>query len=178
MAKVFIFGSKKVISDLQPKLKKLEEEIKCIEKMENKVEAIIRLFQVISPLQDAGGFEKEIAALRKKGRRKRKEQVEALENLQVHVRRAGRGGINRSKEGEEVTPDNVYLGDVYGLFTKTARFWLSQKENMKKELRPEISENEKSPISNWYLINDYLCDNFVSSHTSGILKQIKVLTAA
>ena len=32
-------------------------------------------------------------------------------------------GMNRTQEGEKVTLDNVYLGDVYGLFTHTARTW-------------------------------------------------------
>ncbi len=174
------FGSRKTIENIQPKLQKLEEEIKKIDAMENKVEAIVHLFQVISPIQDAGGFSQEIFKLKKRNRRgKLSSQIEALGILQVHFCNAGRSefGINRTIKGEEVTAEKVFLGNVFGLWTKTAAYWLSKKSELEKTLRPDVSKNSEKPASNWYLINDYQCGGFVESHTKGILEQIAVLKA-
>lgn len=41
-----------------------------------------------------------------------------------------RYGMNRTREGEKVTLDNVYLGDVFGLFTHTARTWRSSDDTV------------------------------------------------
>lgn len=174
------FSSKKTIEKIQPQLKALEAEIKVIEAMDNKVEAIVKLFQVISPIQDAGGFSQEIFDLKKHNcNGKLNSQIEALGVLQVHFHNAGRSeyGINRTAKGEEVTAEKVYLGNVFGLWTKTAAYWLSEKSKLEKTFRPDVSRDPENPASNWYLINNYQCGSFVKSHTDGILKQIKVLAA-
>ncbi|MFA5024513.1 MAG: hypothetical protein WC523_06190 [Patescibacteria group bacterium] len=173
------FNPKKVIANIQPRIQELEKEIKSIEAMDNKVEAIVRLFQIISPLQDAGGFSQEIFELRKHDNVKFGQQIEALSVLQKHFSNAGRSeyGINRTKKGEEVNAEKVYLGNVFGIWTKTAAYWLEKKEELKKTLRPDVSKNPGNPISNWYLINDYQCGGFVKSHTDGILEQIAILKA-
>lgn len=175
------FNSKKTIEKINPQLESLEAEMKKIEAMENRVEAIIRLFQVISPIQDAGGFSQEIFDLKKHNRNgKFDDQIEALEVLQAHFYNAGRSkyGINRTVKGEEITKEKVFLGNVFGLLTKTAAYWLSQKSILTKQFRPDVSKDAGTPVSNWYLINDYQCGSFVKSHTDGILEQIKVLKAA
>lgn len=171
------FNSKKVITKLHPILDELEKEIKAIEAMNNKVEAMVKLFQVTSPLQDAGGFSQEIFLLNKYASKKMRNEIEALQILQIHLRRAGRDeyGINRTKPGEMVTADKVYLGNVFGLWTKAASYWLSQKERLEKELRPDVSKDSKKPVSTWYLINDYQAGDFVKSHTNSMLQQISVL---
>lgn len=175
------FSSKKTIEKIQPQLKELEAEIKAIEAMDNKVEAIVKLFQVISPIQDAGGFSQEIFDLKKHNRSgKLNSQIEALGVLQAHFYNAGRSeyGINRTAKGEEVTNEKVFLGNVFGIWTKTADYWLNEKLKLEKTFRPDVSKDPENPVSEWYLINDYQCGSFVKSHTDGILKQIKVLKVA
>jgi hypothetical protein len=175
------FSSKNVINKIEPQLDELKKEIEKIDAMSNKVEAIVRLFQVISPIQDAGGFSQEIFQLQKHNKNgKLNGQIEALGVLQAHFRNAGRSeyGINRTKEGEEVTTEKVYLGNIFGLWTKTAAYWLENKSELEKSFRPDASKYPENPISNWYLINDHQCGGFVKSHTEGILEQIKVLKAA
>jgi hypothetical protein len=173
------FNSRKVFVNIQPRIQELEKEIQSIERMENKVEAIVRLFQVISPIQDAGGFSQEIFELRKRDNGKFCQEIEALAVMQKHFSNAGRSefGINRTKKGEEVNADKVYLGDIFGIWTKTADYWLAKKEELKKDLRPDVSVNPENPISTWYLINDHQCGSFVKSHTDGILEQIAILKA-
>lgn len=178
MKKISLFnGSRRTIKRIQPQLLALEKELEKIGAMENKIEAIVRLFQVVSPLHDQGGFAEELSKLQASSREK---EFTALKNLQLHIRNAGRSpyGINRTQTGEEVNAGNVWLGDVFGLFTHPADFWLNRMDELKKELRPDVSKNPKEPISNWYIINDYQCGSFVSSHVDGMLANIAVLKAA
>lgn len=37
-------------------------------------------------------------------------------------------GTNRTQPGEDVTLDKIYLGNIFGLVTRTARAWSSDKE--------------------------------------------------
>jgi len=160
------------------KLEILEAEIRKIEKMENKVESIVRLFQIISPYQDAGGFIQDIINLKKQNQGgKFSSQIRALQILQMHIENAGRdkNGYNRTVKGERVTEEKVFLGDVRrGLSINAAAYWLREKSNLEKNFRSFISEDAKKPVSDWYLINDYLCGSFVKSHCDGILEQIRI----
>jgi hypothetical protein len=169
----------KMEKELAP-LRELEEKIKNIDAMDNKVEAIVQLFQVISPIQDAGGFSQQIFEMKKRNRNgKLNQKIEALEVLQLHVRNAGRSeyGINRTAEGEEVTADKVYLGNIFGLWTKSAAYWLQEREKLESNFRPDVSKDPQHPVSTWYLINDHQAGGFVKSHTEGILEQISILKA-
>lgn len=157
----------------------LKKEMLEISKMNNKVEAIIRLFKVISPIQDKGGFSQTIFTLQEKNYGQLDQTISALEVLQKHFKNAGREpyGLNRTKQGEEVTSAKVFLGDVFGIWTKSASFWL---ENQK---RFETEDSGATPkdgcgreyISVWYCINDYQAGSFVKSHAEGILEQISIL---
>ena len=157
----------------------LKKEMLEISKMNNKVEAIIRLFKVISPIQDKGGFSQTIFTLQEKNYGQLDQTISALEVLQKHFKNAGREpyGLNRTKKGEEVTSAKVFLGDVFGIWTKSASFWL---ENQK---RFETEDSGATPkdgcgreyISVWYCINDYQAGSFVKSHAEGILEQISIL---
>ncbi len=171
---------KKVFKKIQPRIQNLEAEIRTIGAMENKVEAIVRLFQIISPLEDEGGFNKEIGALKKRNWRGRfNTQIQALEVLQRHITNAGRDlyGFNRTKRGQEVAAHNVFLGGVFGLWDRSAAYWLAERSKLERTFRLDISKNPERPVSEWSLINDHMCEPFVRSHTEGILKQIEVLRA-
>jgi hypothetical protein len=169
---------KKIENDLSNLKKEMEE----ISKMENKVKAIIRLFQVISPLQDNGGFSQTIFKLQGKNYGQLDQIISALEVLQKHFKNAGRDrfGINRTQTGEEVTAAKVFLGDVFGIWTKPATFWLENQKRFETEdsgVSPK-PESGREYISVWYCINDYQAGGFVQSHTKGILEQISFLKAA
>lgn len=171
-----------VVNDLKKienDLSFLEKEMEEINKMENKVEAIVRLFKVISPIQDKGGFSQTITKLQEKNYGQLDELISAFGVLQTHFKNAGRDeyGINRTKEGEEVTLEKVFLGNVFGIWTKSASYWLSNQKQFEIEdsgVTPK-AESGKEYISTWYCINDYQAGNFVKSHTTGILEQISVI---
>jgi len=158
----------------------LQRELEKINYMPNKVEAIVRLFQVISPIQDTGGFASLISKLQKKNYGQLDQVIEALETLQKHFTNAGRSiyGFNRTKEGEAVTAEKVYLGNVHGVWTKPASYWLEKQEEFKKDIREDLSRDPEKPITTWYCIHDYQAANFVKSHVDGILMQILVIRKA
>ncbi len=177
LIRLFSPSTRKIILSINPQVFVLYAQIKGIEEMTNKVEAIVNLFQVISPIQDNAGFEETLVRLKKLNRKNDKDVIAALEALQLHFKNAGRDlcGKNRTIFGMKVTSDRVYLGGVYGLFTNKASYWLKNKEKLEKDFRFEISLDPEYPVTNWWIINDHLCARFVNSHTSGILKNLDIL---
>ncbi len=167
------FSGLRFIESIQTNLQLLKEQLELVDATENKVEALVRLFQVISPLQDAGGFAQVITNLKKYDRKgKYAEQLKALEILQKHFENAGRCeyGINRTVKGEEVTADKVMIGSVRGLNTFSASYWLERKERLMTDWHPDYKNS-------WEAINGY-CRNIVVQHVQGINQQIAVLKIA
>jgi len=174
------FIKAKILSKLNRKLEKLEEEMLAIRGIDNKVEALVKLFQVIAPFYDEDGFSQEISLLARIAPQKKRKQIEALRILQMHIKNVGRSehGMNRTTKGEPITLEKVYLGGIYGLRTKTADYWLSKKEQLEKDFHENLTKNPERPISTWYLINDYQCGSIVKSCVEGILSEIKNFRAA
>lgn len=168
---------KKEMAQLKKALSSLQKDVENLENQPNKVEALIKLFQIISPLYDEGGFSALIAKLERVNYGQFTKTIELLNILQKHVENAGRNpyGINRTKKGEVVTAANVYLGDVFGIWTKSASYWLEKQEELKKDLRLDISKDQSNPVTTWYCINDYQAGGFLKSHTKGILQTISDL---
>ena len=133
---------------------KLKQDIQNISPNLTYVEKLVKLFEIIAPLYDENNFNKTLANLQKKNYGQIDYLVKWYELLIKHIENAGRYefGVNRTKKGEQVTLDNVFLGNIYGLHTKQASYWL----NSYKEKR--LSEDV------WHNINDYQSKNFFESH--------------
>lgn len=168
---------KKEMAQLKKAISSLQAEIENLQYKPNKIEALIKLFQIISPIYDEGGFSTLIAKLDKVNYGQFAKTIELLNILQKHVENAGRNpyGINRTKKGDTVNTENVYLGNVFGIWTKPASYWLEKKEELTKELRPDVSANPQNPVTTWYCINDYCAGGFLKSHTKGMLQVIDEL---
>lgn len=85
---------------------------------------------------------------------------EELKLVNLHIKKSGREeyGWVRSKKGEPVTLDNLYLGNIHGLNTKTARFF---KNSGDAEVQTIIQDQLKS---------------FINSHRKPLIENIsKVL---
>jgi len=176
--KAFYSSPQKDMDAIYKQVVGLIREMKRIQQMSNKIEAIVRLFQVISPIQDEGGFKTTLEQIKSKNYGQISPiGIKALETLQKYFESAGRCefGINRTRRGQPVTADDIWLGDVFGLWTKTAAYWLSREEYLKKESRPDISRDPSDPATNWYCIHDYQAGSFVKRHTVGILENLQVL---
>lgn len=55
--------------------------------------------------------------------------------LPITIDKLGRDefGMNRAPRGYEPSQDNIFVGNVYGLFTFKAGCWLEREESFKKE---------------------------------------------
>ena len=80
----------------------------------------VKFFNIIASFQDTNAIDIEMF----------KDTTAEAEALAKHVSNAGRQeyGWVRAQRGEPVTLHNLYLGNVYGLWTKTAAFWKEQQE--------------------------------------------------
>lgn len=144
-----------------------------IQKMDNKVWAMVNLVKKISLLQDDGGFSELIADLNKRNYGQINSLIQSLELIQRHIERAGRNKkFNSSKKGEEVTACNVFLGDIFGLPSEPASYWLERQELLKKEIRTDLQDDLIRVITNWTCINNQ-AGNFVIYHTGSILKELE-----
>lgn len=59
--------------------------------------------------------------------------LNCLGGLRLHIDNSGRNkyGMNRTDPFETVTPDKVFLGNVFGLWTKTVAYWVTTKDEPK-----------------------------------------------
>lgn len=88
----------------------------------NTLDTLVRFFNLISLWHDRG-LERIVAELR--DFEKYAVLIRTLETLALHFRNAGRDqyGWNRTGRGETVTADKVFLGNIFGLWTKTVADW-------------------------------------------------------
>lgn len=72
--------------------------------------------------------------------------VKSAETLRLHITNAGRNeyGWVRAKRGEPVTLHNLYLGNVFGIWTNTAAFF---KESSEKDVQQIIQNQIKSFVN-------------------------------
>ena len=81
----------------------------------------VNFFNIIASFQDDNAIDIEMF----------KDTTEEAKDLALHISNAGRQeyGVVRAARGEPVTLYNLYLGNIYGLWTKPAVYW---KENPEK----------------------------------------------
>lgn len=174
-----LISSKKVIVGTKSRILELEENIKRIQGIDNYVKAIVELFKVISPILDQGGFIEEISKLERRSKGKYAKQIEALHSLHYQLYNSGRDiyGMNRTKNGEEVTADKVFLGNCYGIWTITAAFLLENEKKLKSDafILPDYKDDSGNPASVWYQINNLQCKSLVKHETMMIIRNIEII---
>ncbi len=102
--------------------------------IEKGIESIVPFFQLFSDFQDSNPLAKYIPIFQKANHKgKYNDVIKYIKEINAFIGGGGRQeyGWNRTKKGEMVTPDNVYLGNVYGLYTKTVSFWKNGKNDSK-----------------------------------------------
>jgi hypothetical protein len=147
----------KQLRSLLPALRKLRKELSAISEVRDPLGAIVALFRTVSPWHDRSH---EIGELTKLFRQAGHQSVaNRLEVLMKHFQNAGRDeyGMNRTKRGESVTPDKVFIGGVYGWNTLPVPRWKS------------LRSKHTSVVSN--LINDEAA-RFTASHARPLIQLI------
>lgn len=102
--------------------------------LSNPLDEIVRFFDRVSKWHDREAEIRYIWNVLKNGDYGQNgELIVAVCDLELHFRHAGREqyGWNRTKPGETVTEDKIYLGGIYGLFTLTVAQWRPKKDEEK-----------------------------------------------
>lgn len=151
------FKSKKLLKKQQSRFEELYAIVKKYEQLPEEygplLIALLNFFEEMSAFQDKGSFDTGQSCKMEKYFPSKSEAILALNR---HLINAGRDeyGMNRTKKGERVISENVYLGGVFGLNTYPVSFWYSRPSE------PEIETQVKT---------------FVNSHVKGILEHLNIL---
>jgi hypothetical protein len=120
------------LTALKSELQQLHQALQRASESRDPLTEIVRFFDTVSRWHDRGIGDL-IAAFEEVNYGQYNEVIEKLRTLQKHFANAGRceHGWNRTKRGETVTADKVFLGDIYGLFTRPVSFWKHRKNEKK-----------------------------------------------
>jgi hypothetical protein len=134
-------------------IKTITTDIQKIENTSNKVQALVSYYQLLEFVENADHLGKAyLERLEKRnflGLNKKKIQI-----IKSFFRNDTRDmyGVNRSKSGQMLTANDIYLGNIDGIWTKNASFWLSNKSKYEQEKMEVISK------SVWSVINEQADD--------------------
>ncbi|MGV8172160.1 MAG: hypothetical protein ACP5OA_05720 [Candidatus Woesearchaeota archaeon] len=111
-------------------------------------DAIVIFFNATSKLQD--NMDVVNAVLNKSIPKKDEAGQNALKFLREEIHKSGRDiyGMNRTKPGETVNIENVYLGNISGLWTFTIREWINHGNKDKGSFK--IIQNQASKFVSGY----------------------------
>ena len=108
----------------------------------------IKFFNIIVRFQDSGVWNADLLSDKK-----------TASVLGEHIRNSGYGAWVRAERGQPVTEDNVFLGNVFGLWTNSIRTFKEQKND------------------SWlqWAIQTYQLGNFLNSHVEEMKKLITAI---
>ncbi|MBI3956762.1 MAG: hypothetical protein HY340_02125 [Candidatus Kerfeldbacteria bacterium] len=120
----------KRLDALLPELRTILRELDRIERIDDPCDRLIELFRTIAPWHDQSAVWG-VAEFFRGADANDVRIYSLLAGIQTHIKRAGRdlSGMNRTRSGEWVTADVVFLGGVWGLFTHTITFWRSRRDD-------------------------------------------------
>ena len=121
-----------ILAVVGPELKQLRQALQYASESRDPLTEIVHFFDTVSRWHDRGIGDL-IAAFEEVNYGPYDEVLEKLRALQKYFENAGRDeyGWNRTKCGETVTADKVFLGNIYGLFTHPVPFWKQRKDEKK-----------------------------------------------
>ncbi|MBP8994003.1 MAG: hypothetical protein KBG30_09345 [Bacteroidales bacterium] len=163
----------KDLRKIMPELKDLKDILNVIDKKSDSLEGIVDFFAVISKWYDnMDDLDRILQKFKKVNYGQYDDIIKQINTLQVHFLKAGRDqyGYNRTKRGENVTDDNVYLGNIYGLFTLPVSRWKKAKNSPKGGWGFPGMENLNS-----YDVVSWQAKKFMDSHIESIIKAIDSL---
>jgi hypothetical protein len=140
------------------------------------LKALVDFFDEMSEFQDQGYFNVGNSI---KMQKYFPNAYKELSIINSHLSNSGRCtyGFNRTSVGQQVTAKNVYLGDIYGIFTFTVEKWINEtpEENTHMDI---IDKSTNKPIWLTKLIAEYQAGPFIKSHLRAIENINKVISIA
>lgn len=148
----------------QERLIKLKNELSFFKEMpRGKEEALgytLKFFNVVSEFQDQGKVK----------------FAKNADEINFFVARTGRQGYgwNRTEKGEKVTAENLYLGNVFGLFTHTAKHWINSNSVYKDFYKRYFSDLDLPDPFDWQVIMFHQVEPFIVVNTKELLDALDV----
>jgi len=126
------------------------------------LKALVDFFDEISEFQDQGYF---CLGNNMNMQKYFPKAYEQLNIINSHLDNAGRcrRGFNRTSVGQPVTTNDVYLGDIYGIFTFTVEKWINETPEYSTHMAI-IDKSTGKPIWLTKLIAEYQARPFIKSH--------------
>lgn len=159
--KNFFSPAETLIKKEREVLLNLKKELQKLETMPNKIEAIVKLFQIVSPMNDSNNFNDLLKSLEKRNYGQLTKKIVAFKSLLSHLNKTDRDsfGMNRTLRGQAVANENIFLGNVYGVWMKPASYWLEESKRPSEALK--IIHNQAK--------------NFVESHAPKMIMNINII---
>lgn len=156
---IIMFNKAKTKIEILQELKKMHKELKSlgpIPRGKDIYDYSVKFFNIIVSFQDKFALNKDMFP----------KSIKSADVLTKHINNAGRQeyGWVRARRGETVTLHNLYLGNVYGIWTKPAAYFKESKENdvqqiIQNQLHSFISSHRDPMLE---LLSDILDNNKVN----------------
>lgn len=93
--------------------------------------------------------------------------------LNMHFENAGRcmSRMNRTKPGEHVSIDKIFLGDIYGLHTKPLTFWFGRRNEPRDEWKGTIYGEALAGMNAFDVVSEQ-ARRFMNTHVGPMIKLI------
>ena len=162
-------------------LNTLSENIKPLIGQADRCAALVALFNLTSPWHDRGLHSLIARLQRVNWRRKHDSTIEQLCQLQSLFEQSGRhsSGWNRTKVGEMVTEDNVYLGNVFGVWTFPIAHFREGQDMPKNPWKGGgFSCQYLKDKNSFDMVSDYQARPFVQRKGKAIIETVEALAKA
>ena len=153
---IIMFEKAKTKVEILQELRKMQKELNDLGPIPRGKEVYdyaVKFFNIIVSFQDKFALNKDMFP----------KTIKSADILAKHIRNAGRqqSGWVRAQRGEKVTLHNLYLGDVYGIWTNTAAFFKESKQNdvqqiIQNQIHSFISSHREPMLG---LLSDILNNN-------------------
>lgn len=175
---IFAKPERKLVAVL-PEFQELRQALQRASESRDSLTEIVHFFGTVSRWHDRG-IEDLITAFEEVNYGQYDEVLEKLRTLQKHFENAGRDecGWNRTKRGETVTADNVFLGNIFGLNTQPISFWKQRKDEEKGAWKGGIFDCEYTRQRNCYDVVSSQAQQFMAAHAGSMISIINDLEAA
>ena len=171
------YPSKKDMRLINGELKNLHTQLFNILNDSNKVESLVKFFQVILPFQESGLISETIRNLKSKNYGQNNMAIKTLEKIENHLVKVQNSEYNQAEFGEIPNYKTIFLGGIFSISKESVEYFLKKREKLEKQdLGIDLPcYKGKGFTSVWYCLNNYQAENFLKNHTEKILLQISIL---
>ncbi len=161
-SRAFISSPRKYLAELDMELGALERTVNFINHNPDKINALVDLINALDRFEKDAVLTQGISQLKKKNYRSLDKLIRELEGLERFIFALNKRH-NRSKSGEVVSAQNVFLGGVSRLAIRSVQYWQANEDSLRSSIRYGECINGKVSPSEWWIINDLLAGQIIDT---------------